>query len=459
MNVLLFAISMIFSVLFFVFHRLHIWESSFLWYQTYNYNISSLSGNLLIESGIFFCFALFVLIYFSSLNFMLVKKEQSVSEIISNEEHKQSIKNILSWQNIKIFFKEYVYYIGCVCFYFSMYLFLRTIWIDDVSYFILFLNIIIGWFFFLTQKSSLFKDFIRINTILFSLYYIFVYFCIIFLDIFSLGSIDIVNTLCILLFFIISLYLDTRLLPKRDLEKKTQQWEEYFSDSAFVLYFCIYSFIVCVFYWSRIFWWLGVDFVSVFMILWCIFSSILYFFVIRLSFFKDINYILRGLSFIFLYISAISASIILAHWISDPTQSGLIIVISVIILIYSIIFNWYNHMLFENYVSLLFSLLSSVYIVVYIAVVVNNHYNIFFMPIWVTTIIMIMSFFWIFMTYMYKQVHLFDYYFIHIICYVLNIGAIIYFLYYGQGNLSHIASILLIESLFIFMSSYKLRKI
>ncbi len=445
MNILLCLISFIFSFIFFIFHRLSVWERFLWWHQTQIHNFTSISWNLIIESVIFWILGVILALYFSWLNFLKIKSEKPIAYSDKDSNDWENIKrNVFSNMSVKSFFKEYVYYIGFIFFYFSVYLFLKSLWIHTLSYFILFLNIVIAIFFFLTNKSHIFKDFIRVNTILFSLYYIGLYFCIIFLDLFSLGMIDIVNTIFILSFFVITLYFDIR------------PWQDRQSDSPMVSYFFVYSFIVFSFYLKIFLDWLWIHFIHVFTCIWVVFNIWIYFFLLQLQFFQNSLYILRWLSFIFLYISMISSALFLYtnfsnFWIYE--------MICCLVLIYGIIFHIFAHLQFQNYISLSFSLSSSVFLSLYLSVMINNHFLFIDMPKLITIICLSISFFLVTLTYVYRQKFTFDFYFIHVYWYVLIISGIIYFFYYWQRSMLDISIILLLGSIFIFMSSYKLRNL
>lgn len=73
-------------------------------------------------------------------------------------------------------FSCYIYYIACALFYFAIYLILKSIYGEvELSSLFLLLNVVVIGLYFLEHKISIFQDFIRVNLILISLYYIVVH--------------------------------------------------------------------------------------------------------------------------------------------------------------------------------------------------------------------------------------------------------------------------------------------
>ena len=222
MAFLLWLVSFFFCFIFFSFFNLEKNEGSALWDDISLYKFESLSWNLIVETLLFFTVWLFLFFYF--FNSGIWKSDFQKDWFWFN---KDIFKKWLS-----LFFKKYLYYIGFIFFYFWVYFIFESMEIGDFWHFIFFVNLLIGVLFFIIKKLFIFRDFIKINTILFSFYYIFSYIYFFFTGDEVFSWIDFLNSFLVLLFFIISIYFDKKILGKQ------------FGDTALVSYFFVYSFLV-----------------------------------------------------------------------------------------------------------------------------------------------------------------------------------------------------------------------
>jgi len=475
MNYLLFFITSVFSFIFFIFYKLSNWINIFSWKIIEKTYFSSFFWNLFIESIIFLILAIFLFIYFSSFNFFIkkeqkenIKEQDNTSPIIpsnkGNDIKKESIYNKI---NIRKIFADYIYYIGFIFFYISIYLILYSFWITEFNYLILFLNLIIFVFFFLSHKATLFKDFIKINTILFSLYYIFIYLYIFISWENTLNNIDFINTLFIFSFFIINFYWDYKKIKQKTLSTEGDSPLnniKIYTDNSLVLYFFIYSFIVFSFYFRLIFVdyfnFIDINFSLIFIYISVFLNIIIYFILQKIVFFQNSKYILRALSFLFWYISIIFSTIFLIKNIDSEFITTFFSVLNnfliIWILIYLMLFNFRVHKYFQNYISLFFSLFSSIFLLNFIL-----YKNILLLWWNTTNLILILnfsiSFFIVIFTYIYPQKFKFDYFFLHICAYLVNIMWITYYLFFWNFEILNIWIILLLDSILIFLSYFKLK--
>lgn len=423
MRFLLSFISLIFSSIFYCFFLLSNWKNIFWEDLIVSYKLESLSSNLFYESIFFVVLSIIFFIYFWKINFSNTSNNNVDSSI--------NRKKLIIF--IKRIFKDYLYYFWFILFYISIYLIWKNYSYIDISHIILIINISIIFLFFITKKFFIFKDFIKINTILFSLIYIIFYIYILITNYNFLNYIDSINSILILIFFCISLS-HTKFLTKNEEKDKT-----------LVSYFWIYVFILISFYLNYIF--LNKSFII------CttgfLFSFSIYYFLLKLHFFKDIKKTLKYLWLFSLYISSIS-------WIFYIVKNDFSIIIY-LILIYSIFFNLIFHRKNENYISLFFSFFIGVFIIFFTYFKYFNfldNSNLIFL-----IIVLSISFLIILYTYFFKLKYIFAYYFYHIISYLINICWVWYYFFLIEFDILKLGIILFIESIFVFLSYYKINKI
>lgn len=417
MNFLLFFVSAIFSLIFYIFYLASVGWTFFWYIFESRLSLDLFSWNLLIETTVFLLIAIFLFLWFTSFE----KKEK--------KESKLDLSILSKW--IEKFFKQYLYYIWFLLFYLSIYFILKSYNFDNFSVFILFVNIIIFVLFFSSKKFFVFRDFIKSNTILFSLYYIFFYLYSIFSNQKNFAFLDFINWFLIFSFFLLNFYNDRKILQADK------------SDKSLVFYFFIYNFLFLSYYFINIFWnslfWV--------VVVWAFLSLFIYFYIVKLPFFKNNIVLLRSVSFIFLYISTI-------FWVIYTIKNGVDLFV-IMILLYSIIFNFKVHYRFENYISLLISLLSFVFLIYYFYFNYLSDFDDGFLflviSLWISIEMVVL-------TYFYRFKYFFDNHFIHSVAYLINIISLIYYFVKFEFDFFIMWIILLFESIFVFLSFYKLRQ-
>lgn len=415
MGFLLFIISIIFSTIFYLFYDLSnsgtfIKDDRFL-----SQYFSSISWNLIIETLIFTVLWCVFLFLFSNF-FQLTVEKRDYS----------TLKNFF-----KNNFKTLLYYIWFVLFYSSLYIILRD-FSFDFSYIILTVNIIILLIYFSIKNLFIISDLLKVNTIIFSTIYIFLYINLFLWNLYNFIFIDYINSLLIFSSFFITLY------REKVINKKS-------SDSWFLIHFFLYLFAFITFYFSKFFWSLS--------LLFTIFSFLINFYIFhflkKIDFFKNNNLTLKVIWVVFSYMWIIS-------WIYYLQLIWLNYIV-VFIIIYLAVFNFKIHKLYENYTSFFLSSLWIIYILFYLyinLIYLNNFDNFYFLIFWIT-----LSFFIIISTYIYQFEWIYDYYFTHIIALLVNFWTTIYFFYVNSFDLLSLWIILLFDSILIFLSYFKLKQI
>ncbi len=420
MNFLLFLISILFSFIFYSFHNLWL-LGNFLSdskYKYFNFTDSSLSWNLLYESLIFLIIGFCFFIFFSSLF------ERKI-----NTEDNPYVKN---W--LKSNFKIILYYTGFILFYVSIYMILKDLNFD-FSYIILFVNTLIIVLFLISKKFFILADLLKINTVIFSSIYIFLFLEVFILKDYVFLILDFINTFVILISFFISLYSDKVILKKK-------------SDSFSMLHFFLYLFFFICFYFNIVF-----DNISfIFSIFGFLLNITVFNLLNRIEFLKNSKKTLRVVGIFFSYVSIVS-------WIYFLLNYELLYLELLIIgiLFYLSFFNFKIHKLYENYTSFIFFFISfyfNIYYLYYnyIYLVSYNDLNLVFYSFTIT-LLTVLS------TYVHKYKRIYDYYFIYTFGLVLSLLSTFYFFYTNTFDFLSLWIILLLDSIMIFLSYNKLRKI
>jgi hypothetical protein len=380
------------------------------------YNLETL-WDLKILSIVFLAIWVFFLFYFSDFSNLKPKETKKF-------DFKQIPKYTVS------FFKNYVYYIWIILFYTAIFFILKDFSFFKSDVFIFILNLLIIFLFFLNNKFFIFKDFIKINTIIFSLFYIwfYIYFSYLWINKFSL--LDLFNQVSIICFFLLTIYND-KILLKKD-----------YADTPLIFYFFVYIFWFLYFYLKWL--WLGFSMISY---IWFFLSVFIYYFLVKIPFFSKNIFTLKVLSILFLYVSTISSIIFnLKIGVSIPM---------LFIILYSFVFNFIVHDRYGNYISLFFSISSLAFFIfyTYFEFFHNNNLLVFLI------VSMFLSFFIILFTYFYKIKYYTDYYFLHIYSYIINIICVLYFFFQSSFDFFTFWIILLLESIFVFLSYYRFKTI
>lgn len=334
---------------------------------------------------------------------------------------------------ILLFFQNNLYYIGFVFLYMALYFIIwPSVWYN-FSYFICISSFLILGLFFISEKFSLFRDLIKINTILFSLYYIFSYLFIFFTWNNFFIVLDFLNQIFILAFFILNIYNDKTLLKNK------------VNDNTLVGYSFIYLLLFFVFYLSQLPIFLSATFCFVGITL----SFILKNFITDFSFFKGNESVLKILSILFWYI-ALFFSIIYTF------LHGFNLFIS-IAAIYLIIDNIIIHKYFQNYISLGFSLLAILFYYFYF------YYKALYAYEFEWYLFLLYGYFFYFWViafgYIERFTYEYDYYFIYSALYFSSIISMLYFLFGFRFELFGFWVMLLLQSIITFMVYYQFNRI
>jgi hypothetical protein len=133
-------------------------------------------------------------------------------------------------------FKNILYYLGFILFYVSVYMILKDLQFS-FSYIIMFVNSLIIILFLVSKKFFILSDSLKINTVIFSSIYIYLFLSVFIVNKYTFSTLDFVNTFVILISFLISLYSDKVLLKKR-------------SDGFLLIHFFLYLFLFISFYFN-----------------------------------------------------------------------------------------------------------------------------------------------------------------------------------------------------------------
>lgn len=374
--------------------------------------------SLIIESSIFVLFWIFMFSYFS---------KGSLKNSEENDE-KSSLKINFDAEKIKEIAFNFSYYIWFLLFYISFYLIWSYFWIQ-ISFIILFMNVLIYLLFLATEKGKLGYDLFKVNANLFSIYYILVYILnIINWSLGTLSIIDIINTILIILSFFILI----------DYKNKSGE-----NDSVIIEYFFIYLFFFIFYYSYSIL--ISGGFIYYLASVSILYGIILYEWMTQIPVFEPNKIVLRFLWVIFSYIW------IIVWIISCFLNFNLSLVLIVLIWL---AFNYLVHHRLNNFLSLLFT-------VIWISLLYLNFVNNFFKfwSIEYFSFLFIFSLISVIITYFIKFKHQIDYYTIHITSYFINIFAVILFFVYNDFTLLNIWFILFLDSLYFLMSYFKLNQI
>jgi hypothetical protein len=444
MNLLIFLVSVIFYLIFYFFYIASNNKNIFGYDFSSDIYFSSLSWNLIVESILFIILWVSFYMYFSDFSFKKEVKPDLWDESIGVKENssKSYSKYILCKKVIVSFllnfFREYLYYIWFIFFYLSIFIIFKSFDISSFSYVILFINILVLVAFFLTGKFFIFRDFIKVNTIIFSIYYVFVYLFNFTTQNLGFFVLDIINSIFILIFFILTFYNDKNILNKKQI------------DNSLLFYFFLYIFLFL----SYIVWiFISKQYFNLNLLLIIFYSSLflnilMYFYLSKVEFFKENKVFIRIISFLFWYIASIFAIIYSIKYSLDFKMGAS--------LIYLIIFNFFVHKKFENYISFFTSNLLTSFIIYFL------YYKMFYIEDNGLTFLILSLFLSleaIILTYFYKFKYNFDYYFFHIYSYIINIISIIMYLILFKIDLFTLWIIFFIESIYIFLSYYRLKQI
>lgn len=377
--------------------------------------------DLRIEAIAFFLIWIFLFFYFWA-----TQEEK--------EDVKEEKKSFLTKQLILFFLKKFSYYIGFILFYIALFLVSKGFHFIDFSGFIFGVSLVIFIFFFASKYSKISLDFLKINSFCFSLVYIFQYIFIMISGNNTFWILDSINSLFIILTFIILLYVDKNIHHKKTF------------DYSLMAHLSVYVFFVVLFY-------LSIFFVDKNLLYWMVFIStffgIIWFEILpKLKIFTSQIVVLRYIGILFSYFW-----IFLWILFLFLQESRMIIAL----LIFQAAYHLFIHKKYINIISYAIAFFVGIFCLNYtllsfeIFLLWDFGYFIF---------LLLLSYIWVGGSYFFKTKTSFDRYVIHIFSHILNIFAVFLFFYfhYKDFELFHIWLLLLWESLYFFASYYKLQK-
>ena len=160
MNFLIFLVSVIFSLVFYFFYLVSNNKNIF-WFDfsspTYFF---PLSWSLIYESILFVVLWVFFYLFFSDFSFKkkenkdFLEQDLDFEDLTKNNFFEKYIDKKKLYKNTWLFFKNYLYYIGFIFIYLSIYFIYKSYTLDTFSYVILFLNIFVLLAFFISNKFA-----------------------------------------------------------------------------------------------------------------------------------------------------------------------------------------------------------------------------------------------------------------------------------------------------------------
>ncbi len=329
----------------------------------------------------------------------------------------------------KLFFGQYIYYIGTFLFYVSLFLVLQALmWEIDIPTIFLCFNILVLTLYFFEHKFQLFQDLIRINTLVVSLYYIIRNAEYLLSSSWVFSFIDIVNMLFVFLLFYLFIY-SSKLKPYLLLLTSyaflftlllwVVVYKSLFWDALWGICLLSFSFwVACLLFTKNIAWYLSVSLWQI--RIWgllCLytFSSLSPLYIFKEDFIALLFIVLTGTSCYLLFIF---------------------------------------HERFQNYVSLFFSSYSlSMTALWTYGFLVIQRYESYYMFIFC----FLLS--WLFLIWdkCSKNPHVYDKYFFRSFSIIVNLIWVICFFFFIEVSILKLALLLFGECLYFFYSYYSLR--
>lgn len=416
MSFLLFILGSSFFYIFFVFSQnLDLKESFF--------------SNVFYEANIYIILSvLFIYFAYSRQSF---KKNSSDSQGNSSLSFFHNfIADIEYKKLLKIFFEKYIYILAIALFYASLSFLLRNYFLFvEISQIFLLCNVIVIGLFFLEDRFKVFRDFLRINTLVVSLYYIWVFFWIIlWWKHTALSYYDIANICTLYILFGLFIH---------NLKRNTLSGEFY---SYIVLFIFLHSVVIGKYSFD------AVALVSYFLSFW--FSSLFFLATSQISEYFSVkkSYVrVWGLLFAFL---SIFLSVSYSFFESFASMG---------VFIWSGLISWFLysfHTRFENYVALGFSFLASS---------LSFHYFYHFLS-WETyksyvgIFFIVLSFCYLLFENYQTRRYAWQSYFIHTYSLGVNILWVILFFIFSNLSVLSISTLLMGESIYLFWSYFSFQK-
>ncbi len=231
---------------------------------------------------------------------------------------------------------------------------------------------------------------------------------------------------------------------KEEENKKNEFLSKYKKEVLFGFFILLVAFFL--FYFAYTYLYKNIIFYLVFIL--SFFSGAIFFYLTKLERFRDKIILLRIISIILSYISIF---LIIIYIIKYPLD-----IYIVLISLYLWLFNLFIHLKFENYISLIFWIITLIFLL-------YSLYYSYFYPIddgiifLCTTMFIALEF--IILTYFYKFKYSFDYYFFYFISYLINFFWLIYFIYFFDIDLFNLSLIFFWEFLCIVLTYYKIKRL
>lgn len=328
-----------------------------------------------------------------------------------------------------VFFEKYIYYIGTLLFYLSLFLILKALlWEIDIPFVFLCFNILVVALYYFQNKFPLFQDFIRINTLVVSLYYVSQSLQYLFWLWGSIGLIGVINILFVFLlfyYFIIS--------------SKGKNYLPVISSYALIFTFLQIVTLYTHYFSDSL---LGISFLSFFLGLSCLFLTQKIASVVSVR-----KGLVRIWGLIFLYISSIFTPL---YILKEDVLAGIFILFSGV----TAYFLFKFHERFQNYISLFFASYSGILVALWI-------YN-FTLPQSAESYYLFLFCFFLSGVFLLwdrlSKIHyIYDKYFFRSFSIVVNLVWVICFLYFIEVSILKLAFLLFGECLYFFYSYYSLR--
>lgn len=412
MKFLLFLLGIVFFFIFYLFSLI----SGIDWFF-----ISNLFwiANIYIAASI--CIITFL--FLSQISFNNWKEDDRYQEDFKKQ-YIPSIQEMRSF--IADIFSYYIYYIACGLFYWALYIILKSFYSEaNLPLLFIVLNSVVIALYFIEHKFKVFQDFIRVNLVLISLYYILIHSKYLLWFWYEFSLIDFINIVWVFFLFWILLY-----------SKRSWKYFQILSH-----YFIAFSFLeVATLY--------QISFSGEILSLWIIASVLWWWFLVFTSIIKNFTHFSKGIirfwGVIFLSIFTIVS---LFHiWNED----GYSLILIPLLCISSYLFYKF-HVSFQNYEALTmwaFWFIWALY----------GLYSILLGESFEKGYLFIFCFFLsagiLFFEWIYKKYPLYDIYFFHSLSLLVNLLWVFYFFYFRDFSILSLWFLLLGESIYLFFSYY-----
>lgn len=203
----------------------------------------------------------------------------------------------------------------------------------------------------------------------------------------------------------------------------------------YIFSFILFYFYYYVFHENLLFW---MSFISTFLgIIWFEYLS-------KIKLFQKDKIILKYIGIIFIYLWIIFWIFYQFFWFS---------VILFLTLLLQSGYNIFIHKKYTNYISLFLGIFVWIYLIFYSIIYFNiiDYRSIYFVIFSIS-----FSFIWVISTYFIPFKISFDYYIIHIFCHLINIFWVVLFFIFNNFEILYIWILLLLESIYFFLSYHKL---